>query len=260
MTGPAERRSDHYSYSAYASERMAETFEASRFGGPIGRMLAETQERVIAGFLQPLGGASVLDVGTGAGRAAIALARRGATVTAVDASAEMLGAAERRAREANVRIAFARGDAHQLEFPDRAFDHVVSLRVLMHTPAWRRALAELCRVARSRVVLDYPALLSAAALQAAGRRVARRLGADVEAYRVFSDAAFRRELRSHGFHVAGAHRQFVLPIALHKLFGSARMTTRVEGALAGAGVTRLCGSPVTLVAHRTGSPAEAARR
>ena len=57
----------------------------------------------------------------------------------------------------------------------------------MHTPDWRQSLGELCRVARHRVVFDYPALASAAALQALTRRAARAAGADVEAYRVFSD-------------------------------------------------------------------------
>ena len=38
----------------------------------------------------------------------------------------------------------------------------------MHTPDWRQSLGELCRVARDRVVFDYPALSSAAALQAVG--------------------------------------------------------------------------------------------
>ena len=63
---------------------------------------------------------------------------------------------------------FAAGDAHALAFADRSFDAVVSLRVLMHTPDWRQCLAELCRVARERVVFDYPALVQRGG--AAGRR------------------------------------------------------------------------------------------
>ena len=250
MTPPVPSRHEHYSYSAYADERMAETFEAARFGGPIGRLLAETQERIVAAFLSPVEGRAILDVGTGTGRAAIALARRGAIVTGMDASAEMLAVAERRAAEEGAAVTFRRGDAHGLDATDGSFDAVVCLRVLMHTPDWRRSLSELCRVARHRVVLDYPAAASAAALQAATRRVAHRLGARVEAYRVFSDSAVRTALARNGFRVLDTHRQFVLPIAFHKALGSVSMTTRIERVLASVGLCRMIGSPVTIVAER----------
>ena len=251
MSAPSRPRDEHYSYAAYADPQMAETFESRRFSGPIGRLLAESQEQVIAAFLNPLAGTSVLDVGTGTGRAAIVLARRGAVVTGLDASAEMLAVARRRAEESHASVTFVSGDAHALDFPDRAFDAVVCLRVLMHTPDWRASLAELCRVARHRVVLDYPALWSVAALQAAWRHLTHRAGARVEAYRVFSDDAFESALVLNGFHVADRHKQFVLPIAFHKAVGSAAVTTSVEGALSTVGLRRLFGSPVTIAAERT---------
>jgi 2-polyprenyl-3-methyl-5-hydroxy-6-metoxy-1,4-benzoquinol methylase len=224
-----------------------------RFGGPIGRLLADSQEQLIASFLEPLSGSRVLDVGTGTGRAAIALASRGACVTGVDASSEMLVVARRRARDAGVRVEFGEGDAHGLAYEPRSFDAVVCLRVLMHTPDWRRSLGELCRVSAARVVFDYPSLVSAAGLQSAARRIANAAGARTEAYRVFSDRSIRAALRDHGFTVTRLHRQFVLPIALHKRIGSAAATTKVERALRQAGLNRLLGSPVTVLADRCAS-------
>lgn len=250
MTATPNDRADHYSYSVYADPAMAESFDGLRFSGPIGEMLARTQEQVIAEFLAPIERQTLLDVGTGTGRAAIALAKRGAIVTGVDASAEMLAVARRRAEVAHARVDFQQGDAHGLSHPDRSFDGVVCLRVLMHTPNWRQSLGELCRVARSKVVFDYPALASAAALQAVARRVAHTAGARVEAYRVFSDRSVRQELSRHGFQIAGTHRQFVLPIAFHKRIDSAAATERIEAALAAAGLRWLLGSPVTVVAER----------
>ena len=254
-------KGDHYSYSVYADPAMAEGFDALRFSGPIGRLIAATQEQQIAAFLAPVAGRRVLDVGTGTGRAAIALARRGAIVTGVDASAEMLHVAERRAAEAGVPlradgaagVTFVRGDAHGLNFPDRSFDAVVCLRVLMHTPDWRASLHELCRVAAGRVVFDYPSLWRAAALQAVTRRIAHLVKPSVEAYRVFAPRAVVRALAEEGFAVRGEHRQFVLPIALHKRINSEAWTRRVEGAMEHAGLMRRFGSPVTIVAERCAS-------
>jgi SAM-dependent methyltransferase len=248
---PSDR--EHYSYSVYADSAMAESFDAKRFGGPIGRLLSESQERVITDFLSPVEGRRILDVGTGTGRAAIALALKGAVVTGVDASDEMLAVARRRAMDAHAPVTFDHGDAHRLAYADRSFDAVVCLRVLMHTPGWRESLGELCRVARDRVVFDYPALVSAAALQAVARRAAHVAGVRVEAYRVFSDRAVRDVLEGCGFRVLDRHRQFVLPIALHKRLGSAAATERIEGGLARLGLRSLVGSPVTLVAERCAS-------
>lgn len=252
---------DHYSYTVYADPAMAERFDALRFSGPIGRLIADTQEREIAAFLAPVEGKRILDVGTGTGRAAIALARRGAVVTGVDASAEMLEVAARRARDAGVGVpapgtagvTFLRGDAHRLDFPDRSFDAVVCLRVLMHTPDWRASLRELCRVSSGRVVFDYPSLWSAAALQAVTRRIAHTLKPSVEAYRVFAPKAVAAVLAGEGFAVRGEHRQFVLPIALHKRINSEAWTRRVESTMERAGLMRRFGSPVTLVAERCAS-------
>jgi ubiquinone/menaquinone biosynthesis C-methylase UbiE len=251
---PAAARNDHYSYAAYADPRMAETFENARFSGPIGRLIAATQEQVIADFLAPVEGTTILDVGTGTGRGAIALARRGAIATGIDASAEMLAVARRRAAESGARVTFVQGDAHGLHVADQSFDAVVCLRVLMHTPDWRQSLAELCRAAKSRVVIDYPALSSAAAVQAVTRRIAHSLGRRVEAYRVFSHRAVRAAFEANGFRLVATHKQFVLPIALHKALASAAATERIEGALASIGLRRAFGSPVTLVAHRISAP------
>lgn len=247
------KQGEHYSYSAYADPAMAASFDAKRFGGPIGHILLADQERVLAEFLGDVSGRRILDMATGTGRAALALARRGAIVTGVDASREMLSVARERAAGEGLPIEFLEGDAHALAFPDRAFDAVVCLRMLMHVPDWRTALSELCRVSRQRLIFDYPALGSAAALQAIWRRAASSMGRRVEAYRVFRGGDIERELRRHGFGIRATHRQFVLPIALHKAIGSPRATRGLEGALARAGILRLAGSPVTIAAERCAS-------
>lgn len=245
---PAAR--EHYSYKVYADREMADRFDDLRFSGPIGRLIAGAQEQQLARFLAPHQGRTILDVGTGTGRAAVALARMGASVTGVDASAQMLEAAGQKARDAGVAVTFLRGDAHSLMFPDRGFDAVVCFRVLMHVPDWRASLRELCRVARERLVFDYPSLWSAAALQAGARRLTRIVDARVEAYRVFSPAVVRDELARNGFAITADERQFVLPIALHKRVGSTAWTERIERSLERAGLTRRFGSPVTILAER----------
>src|SRR5204862_4174126 len=128
-------------------------------------------------------------------------ARGGARVIGVDASDEMLTVARTRAAAEGVEVRFETGDAHALAFPDRSVDAVVSLRLLMHTPDWRRCVAELCRVARDLVVVDYPAAASVALLESAARRVAHAVGARTEPYRVFTDGAIDRGVAEWGYRI-----------------------------------------------------------
>jgi SAM-dependent methyltransferase len=192
----------------------------------------------------------VLDVGTGTGRAAVAMAGRGADVIGLDYSPEMLRVAHARAAQAGTPLPLGVADAQALPVADRSFDAVVCFRVLMHVVDWRRCLHELCRAARWRVVIDFPAAGSFAALESGGRRLANALGGRTEAYRVLPERAVRDAFATEGFRVVGVDRQFVLPIALHKAVNTLAVTSAVEGISARLGLRRLLGSPVTMVAER----------
>ena len=249
-TGLRATERAHYSYSHYADPETARSFDARRFGGPIGAIVAEAQARLLHDAIAPASKPTVLDVGTGTGRAALPLARAGARVTGVDASEEMLNVARARAAADAVNVTFRLGDAHALDVGDRSFDVVVCLRVIMHTPHWRTTVGEICRAADRLLVLDFPSAYSAALVESLARRVGHRLGRRTEPYRVFRPAAIVRALEEEGFQVRDVHRQFVLPIALHKAIGSATLTARMEGVLARVGLLRLVGSPITFVAER----------
>jgi ubiquinone/menaquinone biosynthesis C-methylase UbiE len=229
---------------------MASTFDDRRFGGPVGELIATTQARVLAGMAGRITDREMLDVGTGTGRAAFILALGGARVTAVDASEEMLAIARQRAAEQLLKITFQRGDAHALDFADRSFDVVVSFRMLMHAPQWKRCVAELCRVAERLVIVDYPSATSVALFESLARRVAYAAGVRTEPYRVFTHAAIAEAFHRNGFRIRSVHRQFVLPIAFHKAVRSRRFTVWSENLLDHAGLLKPFGSPVTLVAER----------
>ncbi|MEP7307105.1 MAG: methyltransferase domain-containing protein [Acidobacteriota bacterium] len=248
MSGTPSR--DHYSYSVYADPSTAKNFDRRRFGGPIGQMVADSQAEAVARFAGPIHDRTILDVGTGTGRAAILLARAGGQVTGVDPSEEMLAIARLQASDASLSIRFDIGDAHRLQFADRVFDVVVCLRVLMHAADWEGCLAELCRVSSRAVIIDYPSARSAAFLESIGRRLVHRFGARTEPYRVFRDATVARALEKAGFRIRAEHRQFVLPIALHKAIGSARFSSRTRALSERLGLLRVFGSPVTVVAER----------
>jgi len=240
----------HYSYEHYRDPAVAAGFDELRFGGPIGQYLLRVQERQVLDALSPLAGRTVLDVGVGTGRVAIGLATAGADVLGLDASPEMLREARSRIASAGRRARLGVADAHRLPVDDRSVDAAVCFRVLMHAVNWQQCVAELCRVSRWRVMVDFPARSSLAAIESGVRRARHALGGQVEAYRVMSQHEVRDVFERHGFRIVDVRRQFVLPIAFHKAIGRLGFTESTERALETLGLLRLFGSPVTMVAER----------
>jgi demethylmenaquinone methyltransferase/2-methoxy-6-polyprenyl-1,4-benzoquinol methylase len=93
-------------------------------------------------------GERVLDLATGSGDLAAALARRGARVHLSDINARMLSRGRDRLLDMGYAVPAVQCDAEQLPFPDRSFDCVTlgfGLRNMTHKDA---ALAEIFRVLR----------------------------------------------------------------------------------------------------------------
>jgi ubiquinone/menaquinone biosynthesis C-methylase UbiE len=94
-------------------------------------------------------GRTVLDLGCGSGRYAVALAGLGAAaVTAVDFQAKSYRRAEEFCRKQGLSVRFAEADVLRLPFADRSFDFVFSNGVLHHTRSWQAAFDEYVRVMR----------------------------------------------------------------------------------------------------------------
>ncbi|HEV8653885.1 MAG TPA: class I SAM-dependent methyltransferase [Candidatus Limnocylindria bacterium] len=115
----------------------------------MGNWLLALEEPEVDRAVGPVTGMDLLDVGAGTGRHAIRLAARGARVTAIDFSEEML--AKARAKPGAECVRFLMHDvAHPLPFADRSFDRVLSALVLEHiqVAALPAFFAELGRVTR----------------------------------------------------------------------------------------------------------------
>ncbi len=105
--------------------------------------LAHCVQRIV-----PREGERVLDVATGTGWTARLIASRGAVVTGLDYSEELILAAREIARQQGLDITFDIGDAHALPYPDHSFDIVVSTFGVITASDPEQASAELARVCR----------------------------------------------------------------------------------------------------------------
>lgn len=101
----------------------------------------------VRSFVLPRGDERALDVGTGAGALALALAPLVREVVGVDRVPELLDRARERAASFP-NVEFVQSDAEQLPFDDGSFDLAATLRTLHHVARPEVVLAELVRVTR----------------------------------------------------------------------------------------------------------------
>jgi len=112
-----------------------------------GRWIGGVEFRLVQRLLDAKTAESVLDVGCGTGYFTRRFARAGGKMTGLDPNIEWLGFA---AARAGTDERYVGGRAERLPFPDRSFDHAVSIAALCFLDDPRPGLTEMLRVARRR--------------------------------------------------------------------------------------------------------------
>ncbi len=223
---------------------------ARRFAGPVGGFFLETQTRLVLESLAGLPGASVLDVGGGHGQLARPLSDAGFAVTVLGSDPVCV---ERvRALTEAGRVRFETGDLMKAPFGDKSFDVALAFRLLPHVPSWRSLVAELCRLARRAVIVDYATTRSVNALAGGLFEAKKSVEGNTRPFLVFRDGAVAEAFAAAGYRVAASRRQFFLPMALHRALGSGGLSRTLEAACGALGLVRALGSPVILHAEPHG--------
>ena len=138
----------------------------------------------------------VLDVPCGYGRVMQELHALGFQVSGADLSEPMLELARANLARCGWSGSLERQDLQALRYPERGFDALICFRVFHHFPdahTRRKVVGELCRVARSQVLLSYlsPGSLTARFERLRGRKSARHYTALAELAGYFEPCGFR---------------------------------------------------------------------
>jgi ubiquinone/menaquinone biosynthesis C-methylase UbiE len=101
-------------------------------------------------------GKRVLDLGCGAGQASVVMARKGATVIAVDSSLRMLDRGRQLAQRAEARVDWHHGDVADLAFLSaESIDLAVSISTLAEVDDLSRVLRQVHRVLKNRAAFVF---------------------------------------------------------------------------------------------------------
>ncbi len=216
---------------------------AARFAGPTGAWMLAAQEKLTRRLLakgEPV--RTILDVGGGHGQLAIPLSRAGFGVTVLGSDAtcahRLRGALDAGA------LSFATGKLLEIPFGDRSFDATLSFRILPHSRDWERLVAELCRVARHRVIVDYPTSQSVNRIAPWLFEAKRKVEASTRYWRSFRHSEVDAAFAACGFVLHRREKQFFLPMVIHRMLKCRPVSSILEGVARNLGLTRLWGSPV----------------
>lgn len=221
---------------------------ARRFAGKAGRYLLQEQTRAVIAVLGGLSPGSALDVGGGHGQLVEPLTSLGWSVT-VHGSDDVCA---RNLRELHGKhsCTFVRGDIYSLPFADRSFDLVIAVRLLAHVADWRRLLAEMCRIARIAVAIEYPSKAALNAVSPALFNFKKRIEGNTRTYASFWPEELTAQLRSLGFVPRAEVKELCLPLVLHRALKGSPSLRLAESAMRAVGLTKLIGSPVILRGDR----------
>jgi magnesium-protoporphyrin O-methyltransferase len=186
----------------YFDRTAVEAWRRLTSNEPVGRIRAtvragrdEMRETLVASLPSDLKAARVLDAGCGAGALAVALARRGAEVVAVDISPTLIDLARER-QPPGLSIDWRVGDL--LDPALGAFDHVVAMDSLIHYEARdiARVLANLAeRTSASLLFTIAPRTRALTVMHAVGRMFPR--GDRAPAIAPVAPQALARAMREH---------------------------------------------------------------
>lgn len=222
---------------------------ARRFAGPVGQWFVETQTRITLDLLRALPqGASILDVGGGHAQIAPPLIAAGYEVTVVGSDSSCGRRLQPWTDQGRCR--FDVGDLRALPYPDRSFDAVVCFRLLSHSVSWTGLIGELCRVARHSVVLDYPSLRSVNILSERLFTLKKGIELNTRTFLMFTPKQIGAAFADRGFTIRSERPQFLIPMVLHRLVNSERLSRITEAPGRLLGLTRWLGSPIIIRADR----------
>lgn len=222
---------------------------AQRFAGPVGRWFLDVQNTFIlstlGGYGRPL---RVVDVGGGHAQLAGPFSDAGHTVEVVGSSAEC--AVRLSPWVDSGACTFRTASLLDLPYADGEFDVAVCIRTLVHISDADRLIAELCRVARYGVIVDYATSQSLNVLSEPLFEVKLKVEQNTRRFRTFPRVKVESSFEQRGFAVKEVHPQYFFPMALHRAHGSAVLGRMLESVPQHMGLTRRWGSPIILHAQR----------
>jgi glycosyltransferase involved in cell wall biosynthesis/SAM-dependent methyltransferase len=225
---------------------------AGRFAGPAGAYLLDVQAQTVRRLLSDAAceGGRVLDVGGGHAQLTQLLLELGFDVWVQGSAASCAQRLLPFMPEAKGRLHFVASSLWELPFADRTFDLVIGIRLLAHVERWQALLAEMARVCRQTLLVEYPPVLSANILEPWLFALKWRLEGNTRRFRCYSKSQIADVLGDLGLAELIERKEFLIPMVVHRSLRRPGISRRLEAWCRGLRLTDLLGGPALLLAQR----------
>ena len=217
---------------------------AKRFSGDVGEYFLSVQTEKTLDLLKPLPNAKVLDVGGGHAQLAVPLVKNGFALTVVGSHDSCRARLDKFLQPGS--FEYLTCNLLDLPFEDNSFDVVISFRLLTHENNWQLQIAELCRVAKHTVIVDYPDIRSFNIFYDILFSAKKKFEKNTRTYRNFSRKQIIEEFRKNNFDEPVVKPEFFLPMVIHRAIKKVSLLRNIENIFFILGFTKLFGSPVIL--------------
>ena len=227
---------------------------AMRFSGELGQWLLDQQAALVRNLLDRIDGERlrILEVGGGHGQLTSLFLERGHDVVvqgSASACFERLASLVERHPD---RLQLCVSNLWHLPFAASEFDLVIAVRLLGHVASWRELIAEMARVSKRYLIVEFARRgpQAVAPLCEAIFALKCRTESATRPFFSYREEAILHELEAHRFSRAASGAQFALPMVLHRAVGRAQVSEAVERSLRQVGIGDRLRSPVMVLAER----------
>jgi len=230
------------SFTETADIETASEDYASRFSGEVGQYFLDVQKELTLSALIDFPRATVLEIGGGHAQLARPLIDEGFQLTVTGSDETCRKRLDMSCEPGS--FEFISCDSLQLPFEENEFDVVMAFRLLPHANNWQGLLGEMCRVARKRVVFDYPDRRSTNILYDVLFDLKKNMEGNTRTFTLFSRKEISRQLEIRGFKSTVFTPEFLLPMVVHRKLKSASFSRFLESVFRNSKLTHYFGSPI----------------
>lgn len=196
---------------------------AQRFSGAIGQWFLDVQQDLTQRLLGDTTDLSIIDFGGGHGQNAW-LGEQAASFTIHASASECFDLID--FEQSSIKQSV--GGLLESGLANGSADIVMSYRMLAHLEDWQAHIAELCRVTKQAVIIEFPNSKSVNALAENLFSVKKSVEGNTRKFALFTLDQIKVEFAKHGFELTQHNGQYILPMALHRALKVVKLSDFLE--------------------------------